>query len=209
MITRLLQSLRDVQACSGVEPDEAYTPPFTEVERVLTRQNGFYAYKRGLHVLGRCRRPVWHSLERWNDPVGWVSSYGKLASGLFFFAEDAFGNQFAWDGRAIIRFLAETGEREEFAPDIEKWLERIVSNPAVELGLAVLDDWIRVRDLVPEGKHLFPRTPLVAGGSTHPSEIVLLDPFENMAFKGSFARQIADVPDGTRIEIVIDRPPSN
>jgi hypothetical protein len=79
-------------------------------------------------------------------------------------------------------------------------------NPEEELGLNVLDDWIAVHGPVPEGVHLFPRTPLVAGGSLDPSEVVPIDPFENMRFKGHLATQIEDVPDGGQIDLVVGRP---
>jgi hypothetical protein len=126
---------------------------------------------------------------------------------LVFFAEDTFGDQFAWDGKQVLRFLAETGQKESLASDIEGWLLAISSDPARELGLETLENWTKTNGPVPPGNHLFPRTPLIAGGSLVPSEIVLIDPFENMRFKGNLARQIADVPDGAKVELVVGPAP--
>lgn len=202
----LLKRLVDVESPKGIVPS-SFAPSVPGLDELLAWKNGFYAYSHGLHVFGRCTKPRWHSLETWNNPAGWIREYGEFAEGLFFFAEDSFGDQFAWDGEQIVRFIAETGECEKFASDLEDWLEQIVSNPREELGLEVLKDWIKAKGPVPEGLHLFPRTPLVAGGSLDPSEIVTLDPFENMGFKASLAQQIADVPDGQQIELVVQPPP--
>lgn len=205
-LLHLAKRLVDVESPKEIVPSRL-APPVPGLDELLSWKNGFYAYHHGLHVFGRCTKPRWHSLEIWNNSAGWIKEYGELAAGLFYFAEDTFGDQFAWDGEQVLRFLAETGECEEFAPDLEDWLQQIVSNPQEELGLEVLQDWIRENGAVPEGSHLFPRTPLVAGGSLDPSEIVTLDPFENMGFKGSFAQQIADLPDGQQIELTVQSPP--
>lgn len=202
----LLGALPDFQPCRAT-PAKGRLWPVPGLDEILTWQNGFYAYRRGLHLFGSCEEPRFHSLEAWNDPRGWVGEYGDLANGLFFFAEDTFGDQFGWDGSKVVRLLAETAQREDVAVDAGDLLARIVRNPEEELGLRVLDDWVAVHGPVPEGVHLFPRTPPVMGGSLDPSEIVSIDPFENMRFKGHLATQIADVPDGGRIELVVGRPP--
>jgi hypothetical protein len=194
------------QEATGVVAS-AYHALVPGLDELLSWQNGFYAYRRGLHLFGSCVAPQFHSLEAWNAPDGWVGDYGDLARGLFFFAEDSFGDQFAWDGEKVVRFLAETGKREEFSQGLGDCLQRIAKNPDEELGLGVLRDWIARKGAVQEGAHLFPRTPLVTRGSLDPSEVVVIDPFENMRFKASLARQIADVPDGGRIELIVGSPP--
>lgn len=202
----VLQLLRDVETCRTAVAAPV-TVPTAELRELLDWRNGFYAYHRGLHVFGGCSEPRYHSLEAWNAPIGWVSDYGLQNSGLFFFAEDSLGNQFAWDGRRVVRFLAETGEVEDMAADLEGFVSRICGEPEEELGLSVLERWARVHGPLPEGRHLFPRTPLVLGGSLNPSELVMVDPFESMAFKANLARQIADVPDGGQVELVVAPPP--
>jgi len=51
------------------------------------------------------------SLTSWNRADGWRKGYRYLAEGLFFFAEDAFGNQFGFDEGRVLRLQAETGDR--------------------------------------------------------------------------------------------------
>lgn len=201
----ILNRVHEIQECES-EKSFGFEGPIPGLYDLLTKYNGFYAYRKGLHVFGCCKSPRWHSLESWNDPRGWISEYGDCSRNLYFFAEDTFGDQFAWDGHQIVRFLAETGEREAFASDIESWLEKIVGNADEELGLTVLRNWIKANGPVPEGKHLFPRTPFVAGGATDPSNIVTIDPFENMKFKGYLAGQIANLPDGAQIELIVEPP---
>lgn len=205
-VKSLLARLPSLRACAKSRRHGGPWP-VPQLDEILALQNGFYAYKRGLHVFGACSEPPFHCLEAWNDPTGWVRDYGTSAEGLFFFAEDAFGDQFAWNGQRVVRFLAETGEREDFAEDVFGALERITKNAEVELGLGVLEGWIAAHGPMPEGVHLFPRTPLVTGGSLDPSEVVTIDPFENMRFKAHLACQIAEIPDGGKIEFVVRKPP--
>jgi hypothetical protein len=199
-LVNTLIKIKNVEACACGSAKLVHYP-VPRLDEVLRWKNGFYAYNRGLHVFGDCDDPPFHSLQRWNAPDGWIKDYGNLAQGLFFFAEDTFGDQFAWDGSQVVRFVAETGEREILNSDLVAFFKALVLDPDGELGLAVLDDWIKVNGPVPEGKHLFPSTPIVLGGSLDPSQIVPIDPFENMRFKADIATQIADVPDGERIRL--------
>jgi hypothetical protein len=172
----------------------------------LSDSDGFYAFQRGLHVFGSCIEPAYHSFKRWNNPSTWIGEYGGLADGLTFFAEDTFGDQFAWDGALFVRFEAETASRQPLGGSVEEFFGRILGNSEEELGLEVLNRWILAHGPVPEGVHLFPRTPLVLGGSLDPVDVVTIDPIENMRFKGSLVRQIADVPDGGQVELVVGKP---
>lgn len=203
----ILARIPGLEPCRNVVKSGFY-PPVPKLGELLSWHGGFYAYNHGLHVFEGCLTPKFHSLEAWNAPEAWIAEYKGLADGLFFFAEDTFGDQFAWDGEKVVRFLAETGEKEEFADDIDDWLHRIVANPEEELGLQTVEEWRAIHGSVLEGVHLFPRTPLVTGGSLDPLEIVMVDPFENMMFKGNLATQIADVPDGGQIELVVGPSPT-
>ena len=59
---------------------------------LLSRRNGFLAFESALLV-----RPIGGPLDvfDWNREDGWRRGYGESAEGLFFFAEDLFGGQFA------------------------------------------------------------------------------------------------------------------
>jgi hypothetical protein len=202
----VLGDVRAVEDCLGmVAREQQAVAPTEELEQLLAWRNGFYAYQRGLHVFGRCVEPRFHDLVSWNAAT-WIRDLGGLADGLFFFAEDSFGDQFAWDGGQVIRFLAETGEREVIAATIAEWLARVIEDPQQELGLGPLEDWTRLNGPLPQGRHLFPRTPLILGGSLSPEDVATIDPYEDMSFKASLVRQLADVADGQRVELIVKTP---
>src|SRR5262249_23504564 len=74
----LLKRLVDVESPKGIVPS-SFAPSVPGLDELLAWKNGFYAYRHGLHVFGRCTKPRWHSLETWNDPAGWVREYGEFA----------------------------------------------------------------------------------------------------------------------------------
>jgi len=182
---------------------EPFELPVPGLNELLDRHEGFYALNRSLHVLGRVREPRFHSIFLWNDPQGWISEYGDLAEGLLFFAENAFGDQFAFDGERIVRFDAETGARTGIAETVEQWLAILLDDPDRYLESAGIAAWTQRNGLIPFGKHLAPDVPFVlsSGMDNRNNKISLVDPFQSMGFKGTIARQIKDLPDGAQIKI--------
>src|SRR4051794_28427234 len=96
-------------------PSDGSTLPagtlFDQLLGVLRHRNGFYALDDALHVraLGEHDDALEHSLTVWNSDELWRAEYDGLADGLFFFAEDLFGGQFAISDRGIVSFDPESG----------------------------------------------------------------------------------------------------
>jgi hypothetical protein len=82
-------------------------------------------------------------LDRWNSPAGLRASYGNLASGCVFFAQDLFGEQFCPKDYLIHRFEPETAVLTPLASDFEEWATLVLENHAQELGWPVAHDWQR------------------------------------------------------------------
>ncbi len=184
--------------------------PGTPHRRLLERMNGAYLFGRALHLFGACEGPPWHGLRAWNDPAGWRASFGPLADGYVFFAEDAFGDQYAYSRRpgdaaaAVVRFETETGHASTVAPHLEAWLDALLADPAAVLPVDVL------AAQAAEGKRLQPGWQLVAWpplASVEARDGVTVghaDALEAMRFRGQLARQIAALPNGSQIELVIE-----
>src|SRR5690348_14617911 len=72
------------------------------IRPLIVSKNGFYAFESALHVL------PWGDIESgaelWNSRDLWIKDYGVDVSGLLFFAEDAFGFQFAVGEDGIYSF---------------------------------------------------------------------------------------------------------
>lgn len=145
---------------------------------LFRKRNGFVAFEQALLVLPSGTGAG--ALESWNDPFGWISSYGGLADGLTFFAMDVFGGQFAVsDG--IVRFDPETAEREPFAPDIESWARAVLDKYEVLTGHALAHEWQMINGPIPSGWRLVPRQPFVLGGDFEVANLASMPASEAMS----------------------------
>jgi hypothetical protein len=119
-----------------------------ELYGMLEMRNGFFAFESALHIypLGSGEGL---DLERWNSASLWRSEYEDMTEGLLFFAEDAFGYQFAIRDDSIVSFDPETGEVADFAETLEDWSNRILNStpcPAVRRRRRKIIDG-RIRNL--------------------------------------------------------------
>jgi hypothetical protein len=141
------------------------------------------------------------SIASWNEPARWVGDYGDLVAGLTFFAEDAFGNQFAWDGLHIERLAAESGRRTRVCQSPREWWELINEDPD-EWAVAWLhDEWVSERGPVGLSRHLAPKIPFVLGSNATVNDLFVVDRWEDMSFKASLATQLRDTPPGTKVRL--------
>jgi hypothetical protein len=114
----------------------------SDLAELLKRSNGFFAFESALHVLP-CG-PVADgamSLQLWNDPDLWRSGYDGMADGLFFFAEDIFGGQFAFGMDGVVSFDPETGDVGAVSGDLEGWADRILTDCQLLTGNPVAHTW--------------------------------------------------------------------
>lgn len=144
------------------------------------------------------------SLATWNDDRSWVSEFDDLAMGLTFFAEDAFGNQFGWDGERIVRFAAESGRQDPMGEAPREWWQ-ILNNDPDAWALAWLHDgWVASRGPVPPATHLAPKIPFVLKSDPAIENLFVVDRWQNMSFKASLATQLRDAQPGTKIRFRFD-----
>jgi len=140
------------------------------------------------------------NLEAWNSRDLWTHEYGGLAEGLFFFAEDAFGNQFCLREEGVCSFDAETGETESLGRSVEDWAHRVLAEYELLTGFPLFHDWQVEHGRVPSGSRLVPIVPFVLGGEYSLPNLRVADAVSAMRSCGNLARQIRDLPDGTRVE---------
>jgi hypothetical protein len=172
-----------------------------EVARLLAQRNGFYAFVSALHV-----RPfgldVPGNVIEWNRADAWRGAYGDLVvPTLFFFAEDTFGGQFAWDGSGVVAFDPETGACERLAGDIEGWASAVMQDPSFRTAYPIAQAWQEANGALPHGRRLMPAVPFVCGGAFDLSNLAAIPDAEAMDLRGQIALQIRDLPDGAQIVI--------
>lgn len=175
-----------------------------ELLALLTTRNGFYAFESALEVfpIGSSKQLI--SLASWNDSRLWRSEFGRLipATSLFF-AQDAFGNQFAINGSEIALFYSEFAEFERMASSLNEWTEVILSDWRGYSGFELAHEWQAEHGPLQAGQRLIPKVPFVIGGKYELGNLYCGDIVDAMRFRGSLARQLLNVPDGTPSNIKI------
>ena len=174
-----------------------------ELYEFLQIKNGFYAFESALHVFPAKAVAPEIGLDDWNSPGLWRSSFGGMTDGCFFFAEDAFGIQFALREADVCTFDPETGIQETFARDLEGWASLILEDYNLHTGYPLAHAWQVVHGRIPIGKRLLPKMPFVAGGEFAVENLYAHDAIQGMLFRAEIAKQIKDLPDGAKIRFEI------
>jgi hypothetical protein len=174
-----------------------------EISAFLRRQNGLIAAHGCLHVRGACIAPAWHSIRSaWEGEFALHHLYpGALLSSVPL-AEDCFGDQYLLRDGLVIRLVGETGDIEPMECDWPEFLANVEADPVEYLHLGFLD---RFREqsgpLAPcHLIHAYP--PFVTVEGRNPS-LRAIPALELRSFHADFARQIRDIPDGTKMEVKI------
>lgn len=170
-----------------------------ELHELLTVMNGLVAFESALVVRGSGPDPG--DLADWNEPSTWTRSYGGLADGIWFFAEDVFGGQFGLTDEAVISFDPETGERTDFAPSLEAWAEAVITDFETATGYPLAHAWQQRWGPLGPRERLVPRTLFVLGGEFTLENLRVEDDRIGMLARAGVAVRLRDLPDGTPIEL--------
>ncbi|MGJ3507080.1 hypothetical protein [Enemella sp. A6] len=172
-----------------------------ELAELLTRTNGFIGFESALLVRGTGDQPG--RLGNWNHHTGWRMNYGPLAEGLFFFAEDIFGTQFALCDDQVVVFDPETGGTEVVGDSLAEWAGYIVDDWKVVTGHPLAHQWQQQHGPLRVGQRLVPIQPFVLGGEFEIANLRVADDVQAMTGRGALAQALHDVPDGASIEFEI------
>lgn len=167
---------------------------------VLCQRNGFYAFESALHVFpaATCEKEM--TLSRWNSFGLWRHEYGSLAEKMFFFAEDAFGDQFCFFKGQVCSFDAETGETRAFGRSLEQWAHSILKEYEVLTAYPLLHQWELQHGALPVGTRLMPKIPFVLGGAFSLENLYPIGAVSGMKTRGYLAMQLKDLPEGAHVE---------
>jgi hypothetical protein len=170
---------------------------------LLSKHNGLTAFDGGLRIFGTVPQ-VLPGLQDWNKKDGWRLEYRELIKkNLVFFAEDVFGNQFAFDGARVVYFDVENGRATPFANSFSDWLSIILEDPVDTLQLVRYKNWLKKGERLEPSEHLCPTYPFVVKADPPLHELYRVSSAQDMRYKGHFAYQIKDVPDGAQIKIKV------
>ncbi|MFF4788221.1 hypothetical protein ACFY2M_00225 [Streptomyces sp. NPDC001276] len=172
----------------------------SELRRMLSERNGFYAFESALHVFASagCMQSE-YSIGSWNERKCWLEAYGALQPGLFFFAEDVFGGQFGTDGASIYSFNPETAAVTELGSSLSSWAERVLDDYAYLTGYPVAHEWQSRQGAILVRHRLIPRIPFVFGGTYSADNMILGESSVAMRYWGRSANSIVGVSDGSQL----------
>lgn len=176
-----------------------------QLQVLLDRRNGFYAFESALHVFPSCARQGVIGLAAWNSNL-WRQYYGDLADGCLFFAEDVFGFQFVIKDDLVWSFDAETGNLTEIGESLEAWAATILNDYEFQTGYPFAHEWQTNNGPLLPTERLFPKYPFVLGGKYEISNLVASNAVYGMQFRGYVAQQLKGLPGGTKVELIFEPP---
>jgi len=174
-----------------------------ELLELLCGRNGFFGYERSLLV-----RPLHGAgdvlgVVEWNATELWKLEYKLDLAKALFFAEDAFGNQYAIYERAVRSFDAETGDFADISDTLRGWIKEVLNDAASRTAYPLARRWQVENGPIPSGQRLVPKLPFACGGQYSTDNLYLARDVEAMRLYGSIAAQIRDVPDGGTVRFRI------
>jgi hypothetical protein len=177
---------------------------------LLHEMNGCVIFNGGLHIRGAVESPDWHSLRHaWRGGLSLAKLFPAMNAADVPFAQDCFGDQFLLRSGLVHRLHAEYGEIESLQMGLETFISRANENPMEFLLLQPLHRFLSEGGELKVGQLLNVYPPFVMKESSQGVSIKAISMFEQISFLADFASQIADVPNGGRIEIkVINLPDS-
>ena len=176
---------------------ERLPPPYANLLREV---NGYVAYHGGLHVYGACRLPTWHALRQvWLCEGALHRMYPHAITPEDVpFAEDALGDQFIVRGGIVHRLSAETGELESLDVDLVAFDANARADPLEYLRLQPLWQFRNDGGRVEPGELLSVWPPFVLD-TDEARSFRAVPALQHRAFLADFARQLHDLPDGTKV----------
>jgi hypothetical protein len=179
---------------------------FQKLVQMLSAKNGFYAFEGALHVLPWIDSPTQDhvlGLQAWNEKKLWRDWYQGITDGLFFFAEDVFGGQFAVRGNEIVSFEPETGEIEVLALSFDQWAAEVMRDYVRLTGYSLAHSWQLVNGPIPIGKRLLPKIPFILGGQYVDNNLYAVDAVKGMRYRGEVWGQLRDLPEGAQVRLKV------
>jgi hypothetical protein len=171
----------------------------SELVRILADTNGFILHEGALHVRGACLTPEWHSLRAaWKGPRAFHVLYNDLAPSDIPFAQDQVGDQFLLREGAVHRLSAETAEVEHMADNIQEFFAKVGADIEHFLNVGLS------HKLEP-GQLLQASPPFCLRESASGLSLAAVPASDLILFHADLAKQIRDLPDGTRVEIKVER----
>jgi|SRR5690606_24936641 len=167
----------------------------------LRARNGLYAFSRALHIFGADPARPFHDLGARNLPGAWRPAYGPVLEGIWFFAEDVFGNLFGLRKGEALFLDPETANLDKVGMGFRGWAEYLVSDLDYATGGGLAKSFADGQGPIPFEQRLSPKKPFLLGGEFSLDNLLPLPWEQNLGLKADLYRQTKDLPEGASIEI--------
>ncbi|MEV6900368.1 hypothetical protein [Amycolatopsis sp. NPDC051372] len=176
----------------------------------MSTVNGFTVSNAGIQLFRGGPTGLGPELQHWNTPATWKDTYGGQTDGLFCFAQDLFGRQFAITGNhEIITFDPETAGRTPIGTSLDDWAAWLLADPDVRGVHAFAGAWQDRHGPLDHDQRLLPLRLFTTGGSYGDDNLVVKDAITCMRARGPFASTIHDLPDGAQVHLMPDQLPTS
>jgi hypothetical protein len=172
-----------------------------ELARLLNHTNGFTVFNAGVQVFHAGAGGLGPELIEWNDAATWKDTYQGLADGLFCFGQDLFGVQFAVEKATgnVVSFDPELGTRTVLGRSLDDWARWLLEDPDVNGAYGLATRWQDEHRALEHDERLVPLQFFVLGGGYDDDNLKPEQSVTAMRARGPIARQLHDLPDGTKI----------
>lgn len=162
-----------------------------------------YFFNNALHLYGFSKENEFHDLYYRNhffkNKYSWVENINHIIC----FGEDIFGNQFVHYLEGFGIFFIETSEIEFISKDFSGWLRLITEDIDYYTGESLAIEWFQQNGKLEFYERLIPKKPFVLGGDYEIFNLYNKNFEYIVGFMSDIARQIHNLPNGSKIDIEI------
>jgi hypothetical protein len=169
---------------------------------MLEFPSGGFFFHKALQLYGFNEEYHFRNIKTINETA--ASVYGHLWQNLLAFGQDVFGNQFAFElpSKKVVGYNCETADCQEISENFPTWISVILSDFDYYTGESFAMKWCENNTLKMD-ERLCPRIPFVIGGEYALSNFYALQFPKYLSYNADLARQIAHLPDGQPVKLVI------
>ncbi len=176
-----------------------------EYRTLLAARNGFIALGGALHLRGLCDEPAWHSLDAaWRGDGALSKLFPAILPTDIPFGQNCLGDQFVLRDGAVHELNGETGILEDQKTGLFDFLDACRRDPDRFLALNVLESLLERGEALEPGQLINVYPPFCSRESAQGVSLRAISTPGQVRFLSRFAGEIADLPDGTQVRIVVE-----
>jgi len=185
-----------LENCSRIIKDKNY------FEFISSINNGGFFFGQSLQLYSLTQEEAFRNILNVNSVL--QTEFNFLFDGLFSFAQDIFGNQFAFniDNGHIVLFNIETGTKEILAKGFKEWLNILVEDLEYYTGMSYEKEW-KQNYSIALNERLQPKIPFVIGGNYSIDNFYANSYPAYLLYNADISKQVFHLKDGEKVQLKI------